>query len=270
MNDNSDPAPIRNDDERRPYAAAANVIGVLDRIKKVNLPDTIDPDFLRVTRVPEQSLGRTLEALRFLGFVEPNGKPTDTLRSMAGATDDDFHELLAGSIRAAYASDFARVNPAVDTQVQIASQFRRYQPRSQTTRMVMLFLALNKAAGLPVVDAPRQRAMNPSAAGPRTTNRGRPRKNPEATRSMAGVATGTGSAHGARVITGAGHQVNPDLIFGVTIEDLDYLPEGEFEDVWSALGKVARARARAHRQLAEAAEASAERARTESSGDAGG
>lgn len=39
------------------------------------------------------------------------------------------------------------------------------------------------------------------------------------------------------------------VLFGVTEDDVAALDEAEFNEVWTALGKVARARARAKKQL---------------------
>jgi hypothetical protein len=40
-------------------------------------------------------------------------------------------------------------------------------------------------------------------------------------------------------------------VFGVTVEDIAALSEEDFDEVWSALGKVARARANSKRQEKE-------------------
>ena len=48
-------------------------------------------------------------------------------------------------------------------------------------------------------------------------------------------------------MTRRGAEANPTtgLLFGVTVDDIAALPDAEFKSVWEALGKVARARARA-------------------------
>lgn len=233
---------------RRPYAAAANVLGVLDRVRRINLPDAIDNDFLGITGVPDMALGRVQEALRFLGLIEPNGRPTETLRAMAAASDDEFQDLLSTAIRSAYADDFLRANPEVDTQARMVSAFKRYEPRSQTERMVMLWLGLLRAVGSPVLDAPRQRGMkagNPRAGSPaaRTT---RAAKGPvRIVKAPAGSVPRIGGI--------------PAGLFNVTLEDINALDEGDFKSVWDALGVIARARARSLRHLDEVAQQATER-----------
>ena len=83
-------------DRQRPYAAAANVIAVLRRVRARNLPDRIDNDFLRVAGVPENVFGRVTNALRFLGLIGPDDRPTDLLRSISAAPEQEYRDLLAG------------------------------------------------------------------------------------------------------------------------------------------------------------------------------
>lgn len=226
-------------DDKRPYAAAANVISVIHRGRTRNLPDRIDTDFLRLVGMPEVVYGRVAAALNFLELTEEDGTPTDTLQAIVSAPDDQYRELLAAAVRTAYESDFKRVDPSQDTQAQIIDAFRPYQPRSQTKRMVTLFLALCREAGIPVKEMPRERAMKgqsgkPSAASrsaPATSKQRKPRSNAD-------------SGHAAVINH---HQATTGLVFGVTEDDLSFLSDEQFSSVWGALGTVARARALARR-----------------------
>jgi Family of unknown function (DUF5343) len=227
-------------EEKRPYAANANVQAVLKRCRTRNLPEQVDNDFIRLAGVPEVVLGRVAGTLRFLGLTDEDGQPTDILRSLAAAPEEQYREILAGAIRNAYEADFARIDPARDTQKQIIDAFRPYQPRSQTTRMVMLFLGLCREAGIQVKEAPRERAMGStvprsarSQPSPGSTGRPQKRKN------QPGQADNSGNGDGAI------HASAPNLLFTVTDEDVSVLTDAEFDAVWSALGKVARARAMA-------------------------
>ncbi|HUR50084.1 MAG TPA: DUF5343 domain-containing protein [Acidimicrobiales bacterium] len=247
------PRPLA-DDERRPYAPAANVVGLLERIRRRNLPDVIDPDFMRIAGIPEGTMGRVGFALRFLELTDDAGRPTDRLRAIARADDEEFRELLAAVLREAYAADFARIDPAQDTQARIVSAFQRYEPRSQTERMVMLFLGMVRAAGLPVLEAPRERAMQPVRVTPRpiavrrVSTIPRPRTpNPVQDASIRGASTAPAD----------------NLVFGVTIEDIGALPPDEFTEVWNALGKIAQARARSLKALSDMSQAAADRNRAE-------
>ena len=231
------------DDERRPYAPAANVIAVLERLRRLKLPDVVNADILRIAGVSEGAMGRVLQALRFLRLIDATGRPTDRLGAIARAGDDEWRDLLAGVVREAYASDFARIDPAQDPQQRIVSAFKRYEPRSQTDRMVMLFLGLARAAGIPVLDAPRERLMQPSRAATGRT--------PTVAKSSASRAASATRASAPLPTDSLQQPIATNLLFGVTVDDIAALPEADFKAVWDALGKVAQARARNARRLPE-------------------
>jgi hypothetical protein len=231
--------PVSDTDLRRPYAAAANVMAVLDRTRRINLPERVNADFLEIVGIPEVSRGRVLEALRFLGFIGEDYRPTDVLRAYAGAPDDEVRDLLAAAIRDAYSDDFGRVNPAEDTQARIIAAFRRYQPRSQTNRMVMLFLGLARSAGIPVQDAPRERGMQAERPARQTGTRTAARHQRNAAPSdRSGRTPVTSNAHAAEDV---------DALFGQLARELTALPAADFQTAWKALGDVAVARAKAAR-----------------------
>jgi hypothetical protein len=223
----------KQDEKRRPYAATANVVSILNRVRTRNLPGKIDGEFYRLAGAPDQVAGRIAQALTFLGLIDDEGTPTSTLAAMAEAPEAEFKELLAASIREAYAEDFVKIDPAQDSQGQIIDAFRKYEPRSQTARMVMLFLGLAREAGIPVKDAPRDRKMaSPGrAAKAKPTAVQRPRRDQ--------AAPPPSGAPAARPYSPA----DSGLLFEVTIEDVAALGQEDFDAVWNALGKVARARA---------------------------
>ena len=229
--------------QRRPYAPNANVVAAIQRARSRNLPETINYDFLRLAQMPESVMGRVMEALRFLNLVDVDGTPADSLRALAKAPDEEYRMILSSGLRSAYADDFGRIDPSEDSQAVIIDAFRRYQPRSQTARMVMLFLGLCREAGIPVKDVPRERKQK---VGSR--------------RQSASRAAGPRSRASRRAVAGRGdredHPAQPGLLFGVTDEDVASLDDAVFREVWDALGKVARARAkRASEPSVPAAEA---------------
>ncbi|MGD0248110.1 MAG: DUF5343 domain-containing protein [Candidatus Limnocylindrales bacterium] len=243
---------VELDEARRPYAPAANVVAVLERVRRVNLPDVVDSDLLRIAGVSEGAMTRVVYALRFLRLTEPNGRPTDRLRAIAKAPEEEWRDLLAGVVREAYSADFARLDPGQDPQPKIVSAFQRYEPRSQTERMVMLFLGLCRASGIPVLDAPRDRQMQPQK---RPVGRGSSR--PQSTARPLTARASASSSPSQLEQPVATNVINPNLLFGVTVEDIGALPPDEFDAVWGALGKIARARA----QSLRAAQAMADQAK---------
>lgn len=162
---------------KRPYAPASNVIAVLQRLRSRNLPERIDTNFLVDAGITESLVQRVESALEFLNLVH-HDVPTPALRSISTSTDEEYRSILAGLIRDAYSEVFAVVDPAEDDQDRILNVFRRYSPASQRARMVSFFLGMCREAGIPVLDAPRQRAMGES---------GRPTR-PPASRATSGKA----------------------------------------------------------------------------------
>lgn len=215
---------------RRPYAATANILAVINRARSRNLPETIDNDFLRIAGVPENVYSRVLSGLQFLDLIEPDGTPSARLRAMAASPEAEYLEQLTATIREAYREDFKNIDPAEDEQARIIDAFRRYEPRSQTGRMVMLFLGLCRAAGIPVRDAPRERGMQQRASSRRASQQ---------PRSRGGTTSAITDSQSSR---GQLHAPAPGLLFGVTEADVAALGDSEFDEVWAALGKVARAR----------------------------
>jgi hypothetical protein len=222
-----------DEEQRRPYAATSNVLAVLHRARTRNLPEVIDDDFFRLVGVPDVVFGRVRQALRFIGAILEDGRPADVFRSLAAASDEEFRTLLAGMIRDAYRDDFGRIDPSQDTQAQITNAFRRYRPRSQTSRMVMLFLGLCREAGIPLLDAPRERSMQNGQARPKTIASLPARKKD---RSLPG--------RPEKPSTAPAPTSAPGILFGVSEADVALLDDQDFQEVWDALGKVARARAR--------------------------
>jgi len=213
---------------------------VLQRVRSRNLPDRIDTDYLRDAGVPEGSLGRTMFALEFIGLVRDT-IPTPALRSIATSTDEEYRSTLAGLIRDSYREVFETLDPAQDAQDRILNFFRRYTPASQRPRMVTFFLALCREAGINTLDVPRARAAGVS----RTARSGSTR--PQTGRSVRSRPPAP-TASRADGTTNQGSTIPSSLMFGVTDDDIAALDESDFNEVWAALGKVARARARARTQ----------------------
>ena len=211
----------------RPYAPPANVVAVLQRIRRMNMPPRITREFMSGAGISPNIISRVVACLRFLGLTNHSEEPTEHLAALASATDDEYRQLLEQVIRTAYQEDFANINPATDLQPNIISAFQKYTPRSQHQRQVMLFLGLCREAGMDVADSPRERKMQ--ASRPRRAEQGG--KTP-------GVATIERKHQPDR--SGA-----EGLMFGVTEEDIAALSDEEFDTVWDALGTVARARAKA-------------------------
>ena len=210
----------------RPYAPPANVVAILQRVRRMNMPPRISREFLRGAGLGEAIIPRVAATLRFLGLINETDEPTDILRSLASSSEEEYKQLLEQTLRTAYAEDFVNIDPATDPQSKIVDTFQRYFPKSQHSRQVMLFLGLCRESGMQVMDAPKERSMQQSG--------GR--------RRVKGVNIIHGTAPKTKPRVPPPDSVPAGTLFGVTGDDIAVLNDEEFQEVWSALGKVARAR----------------------------
>jgi len=219
----------------RPYGPPSNVTLILQRLRSRNMPDQVDNEYLRDAGIPDGTINRTMFGLVFLGLVEDDG-PTPALIAISTATDEEYRAILSGLVREAYREVFEVLDPAQDDQGRILNFFRRYTPGSQRSRMVMFFLAMCREAGIPTLDAPRQRV--PSAARP-TPRPAAP--TPQRRRDSA-------PNHSTQRNDRLGQTDGP--FFGITQDDIGVLDEETFAEVWTAIGKVVRAKAQRRNESA--------------------
>lgn len=212
----------------RPYAPPANVLACLHRLRRMNMPSVITRDLLKSIGISENIVPRVFATLRFLDLVTDSSEPTDVLRGLAGSTEDEYRQLLERTVRRAYAEEFERIDPSVDTQERVMNAFQRYTPRSQHNRQVMLFLGLCREAWIPTLDVPRRRGMlgRPSPA------------------SSAGRSALPRASQAARISSGSPAMMLPQAdagmieapILGITLLDASHMPEEDFWEIWNSLG----------------------------------
>lgn len=211
----------------RPYAPPTNVVAVIQRVRSRNTPPKIDAEFLNLVGVPNGSVSRVLTALEFLNLVDEEGVPTDTLDSLGGAGESDYRSILEGVVKEVYAPEFSKgLDPAIDPQSKIEDYFAPYQPRSQTTRMAVLFVSLCREAGMEVLDKPKDRQMrervSPRAKGNRAPSVRRSTERQLSGRSPAGESN----------------------FFGLAESDLARLSDDDFDTVWAAIGTIVKTKVR--------------------------
>ena len=212
----------------RPYAPPANVLACLHRLRRMNMPSVITRDLLKSIGISENIVPRVFATLRFLDLITDSSEPTDVLRGLAGSTEDEYRQLLEKTIRRAYADEFERVDPGVDTQERVMNAFQRYTPRSQHNRQVMLFLGLCREAWIPTLDVPRRRGMmgRPSAAS--SAARSTQPRGSQAVR----IATGTPGM----LLPQSDSQLLEAPMLGITLLDASHMPEEDFWEIWNSLG----------------------------------
>jgi hypothetical protein len=220
-------------ESNRPYAYPGNIMDVLQRYRSLDLPGKFEPTDLSTAGVPEGNHGRTVFALKFIGLLNGADEPTQEWRALCDAGEDEFRAQLGALVRAAYADVFARVNPETDNQERVAQAFQPYTPKSQIERMVAFFLGMCREGGIPTLDAPKRRPTK--AQSQRSLGSARPAPKliePKRTPKVKPLHQ-----------NGQQHEES-NLLFGVSDNDIALLDDSDFQVVWSALGKVARARAR--------------------------
>ena len=241
-----------------PYAPPSAVMDVINHYRKRDVPERIALVNLQQIGVTEGLAPRTMAALRFLGLMREDGTTTDQFRAIRYATDEDFKTVFQGILQAAYKGVFDHVDLATAGEREISNAFIPYSPGGQRSRMITLFLALVKEAGWnPTVQAkassPRRVSGSPKVA--KTPPKVKPRKIEE----QIGNVNGTGEQN-AKIVN---QPTVSGLQFGVTDADLMSLPPEDFDTVWSALGKIQKARAASMRALQEMSDQAAKRVKDE-------
>jgi hypothetical protein len=131
-----------------PYAPVEPVMRVIRRFRERGLPDAVTRKTLPTLGIAEGNADRVEKALMFMGLIDEEGHRTQTFERLGKASTDEYPEVLAEIVRAAYASILTIVNPSQDTDIAINDAFRPYEPSGQRARMVSLFIGLCKEAGI--------------------------------------------------------------------------------------------------------------------------
>ncbi len=131
-----------------PYAPVNNVLTVIRRFRDHGLGDTLSIGELQRIGIPEGNAPRTLAALRFLGLIDQEEHRTAAFERLGRAKSNEYNETLSEIIRDAYSEVFAIVDPAQNTEIEIADAFRGLQPERQRNRMITLFMGLCREAGI--------------------------------------------------------------------------------------------------------------------------
>jgi hypothetical protein len=143
---------------------------LLERNREKGLPNPITADVLLRFGVPDSIVPRTLQMLKTLDLVGPDGKNTETLDILRRAPEAEYQGLMAEWLKGAYEHTLDIIDPATATDTQIRDAFRHYNPVSLQPRMIKLFTTLFEVAGVRVASeaksAPKKTAANVVARTP--------------------------------------------------------------------------------------------------------
>jgi len=156
-----------------PYCPPATLLQVITHYRKRDVPERLTKTDMLQIGVAEGLINRTWNGLRFMQLIEDDGLTTENFRALRFATDEDYQTVLLGILRAAYANIFSVIDPALATEQQLERAFIPYSPGAQRPRMITLFLALCREAGIAVKEPPKQRPtqMQTDARADRPTRR---------------------------------------------------------------------------------------------------
>lgn len=134
--------------QHMPYAPPSAVLGVIRRRRDRGLAEPVTANSLQQVSVSAGNAPRTLQALKFLGLVDDEGRVTDTFNRVSQANRNDYPGALAEVLRSVYHPIFNHVDPEQDDMDDIEDAFRGFEPEGQRQRMLKLFLGLCHEAGL--------------------------------------------------------------------------------------------------------------------------
>lgn len=218
-----------------PYAPPSAVLNVIRHYRSRDVPEKVTITNLQQIGVTEALANRTMTALRFLDLIRDDETTTDQFRALRFASDDEYQQVLGGILDAAYKNVLDHVDLETADDKALNNAFIPFSPGGQRARMITLFLALAQEAG-------RKVAAPAKASAPRSAVPKAPKPK---------VKTGDGGKGRSEKRNDPpekpGQSGEGVVAFGVTDSDLAALPDDEFDSVWSALGKLARARAKAAR-----------------------
>lgn len=226
---------------KAPYAPPKAVTDFIKIYREKDIRKPFDLQVLEQAGVSESLAPRTMQALKLLDIVDSDGNPTDQFEALVRAPEAQFKEGLADLFCAAYSDILSFADPADSDLSRLRDAFRPYQPRGQHERMITLMVGLLEFAGLDVSAA--KASMKPKKEGPTT-----PRK-PKADKPKRGRKPPEEKPDPSQHHTTNGHTPpSTDSVFGLSDRDLALLNDDELDEVWAALGHLAKAKVRARRQ----------------------
>ncbi|HUY07984.1 MAG TPA: DUF5343 domain-containing protein [Candidatus Dormibacteraeota bacterium] len=132
-----------------PYAPAAPVLTLIRRARDGKLQDAYTTDQLTRLGIAEGNADRVQKALTFLGLIDDDtAVKTPTFDRLSRVTTEEYPSAMAEVIQNGYAPVLAVIDPQEANDIAIHDAFRGYDPAAQRARMVGLFLALCREAGL--------------------------------------------------------------------------------------------------------------------------
>jgi hypothetical protein len=136
------PSPVGPQAPFAPYAPVRSVRQAIAYERSRGFSEPLDRSQLERAGVAPSMTARTLQALRFLDFVDADGASTDSFRAIALASSAEVSAAIRAAAVRAYSVAFGKAVPLELTDPVISDLFRGFRPAAQRPRMAALFRAL--------------------------------------------------------------------------------------------------------------------------------
>lgn len=133
-----------------PYVSAAALSEFFDHIRYVSTPKKVDAGLLLDYGTSKGNVFALRSALKFLGLIDDQGKPTPAFSSLQ-VMGEEFNKNLREIVTKAYADLFHKLDVSRDSREHIRNYFSRNYSPSQSLKATILFLDLCGEAGIPTV-----------------------------------------------------------------------------------------------------------------------
>lgn len=154
-------------DTPAPYGPASAVLDLIERHRAKGLPNPITGEVLQRAGITDSLVPRVLQTLASLDLIDDEGRLSEALEAIRMAPEAEYKQRLKEWLTATYADALQYVDPETADETRIRDAFRSYKPVGQQARMVSLFIALFRAAGVGIDRAGK--------AAPKSTNGGTPK-----------------------------------------------------------------------------------------------
>ncbi|MFC1930551.1 DUF5343 domain-containing protein [Chloroflexota bacterium] len=134
-----------------PYVPSDVIKLFLEHIRHVDTPQKVDGKLLQDYGITRGQVFGVLSALKFLGLIESDGRPTPIFRLLQSEEDEDYKNNLKIFIKRAYNTLFSRIDVSRESRETIVSYFARNYSPSTAERATRLFSDLCVFADIPFV-----------------------------------------------------------------------------------------------------------------------
>lgn len=133
---------------RYPYARVKAMRELLEFIREANWnPDKLDRSLLRKLAIAPSKQYEAISALRFLGLIDHDGRPTKSFFKLK----DEYKRTLEGLVRSSYWELFELIPPSLMTQERLLNFFETARDTAEYQAKLFVYLCQESEIDLPNV-----------------------------------------------------------------------------------------------------------------------